>query len=395
MSAPTVAPAASRPHLTVGGQQIPVVLPNRRDPRLKLSAVIITLHVLGQTVLGFKVSIAQILVTMLVCGLIDAAVTFRSGRMLVWPASGILTGSSIAFILRASGTRHGDWWSLHGIQFFVLAGVISLLSKHLVRPTGRHLFNPSNVGIVWCLLVVGPNHVFAQYLWWGPNHAGVAFAYAVIAFGAFWILRSVRMIPMAVSFLATFAVLMGIFALVGRSFFAIWHVGPIQGLSYWATIALSPEVLVFVFFMISDPQTAPKVPSARVIYGAAVAVVAAALLFFQHTEFGIKVSILSSLTVVCAVVPFLEAAVRHRQLQRALAADGAGAGTDAPPEAEPPRVPVPSRPPLVTVLARLRRPAVAAAVVIALAAPVDTALLARNRQALLIERGEVGKANAQ
>ncbi len=383
MSAPTVAPPApARPHVTLRGRQIPVVLPSRRDPRLKLSAIIITLHVLGQTVLGFKVSIAQILVTMAVCGLIEAVVTYRGSRILVWPASGVLTGSSIAFILRASGTRHGDWWSLHGIQFFVLAGVISLLSKHLVRPTGRHLFNPSNVGIVWCLLVVGPNHVFAQYLWWGPNHAGVAFAYAVIAFGAVWILRSVRMIPMAVSFMVTFAVLTGLFALVGRSFIAIWHVGTISGLGYWATIALSPEVMVFVFFMISDPQTAPKAPQARVLYGAAVAVVAAALLALMPTEFGIKVAILSSLTVVCAVVPLLEAAVRRHQLRRVAAAEG-----------EP--VPPSPRRSWAQVALALRRPAVIAALVIAIAAPVDTAVLTHNRQTVLIERGQVGKANAQ
>jgi Na+-translocating ferredoxin:NAD+ oxidoreductase RnfD subunit len=383
MTVSAVAPPSARPHVTVRGQDIPVVLPNRRDPRLKLSAVIITLHVLGQTVLGFKVSIAQILVTMAVCGLIEGVVTFRSSRILVWPASGILTGSSIAFILRASGTRHGDWWSLHGIQFFILAGVVSLLSKHLVRPTGRHLFNPSNVGIVWCLLVVGPNHVFAQYLWWGPNHAGVAFAYAVIAFGAVWILRSVRMIPMAASFLVTFAVLIGVFAVAGRSFIAIWHVGAIGGLSYWATIALSPEVLVFVFFMISDPQTAPKAPSARVLYGAAVAVLAAVLIFFQHTEFGIKVAILVSLTVVCAVVPLLESAVRRRQQRRVAVAEDADF------------TPVEDRRSWSTVAAGIRRPAVAAALLIALMAPVDTAVLARNKQVVLIERGQVGKVNAQ
>ena len=36
------------------GREIPVILPKRTDPRMRLSAVIITLQVLGQTVLGFK-----------------------------------------------------------------------------------------------------------------------------------------------------------------------------------------------------------------------------------------------------------------------------------------------------------------------------------------------------
>ena len=375
-------PAPSR-HVTVRGQQIPVVLPNRRDPRLKLSAVVITIHILGQTLLDFKVSIAQILISMAVCGLIEGVITFRNTRMLVWPASGVLTGSSIALILRASGTVHGDYWSLNGIQFFVLAGVVSLLSKHLIRPTGRHLFNPSNVGIVWCLLVVGPNHVFAQYLWWGPSILGQVLAYVVILFGALWILRAVKMIPMALSFMITFAVLTGLFALAGREFIAIWHEGPIGGMEYWVNVALSAEVLVFVFFMISDPQTAPKAPEARVLYGATVAAVAAALIYFQQTEFGIKVSILSSLIVVCAGVPFLESAVRRRR---------AGTGPATVPPA--PRATGPAAPPL-GLAAALRRPAVVAALIMAVAAPIDTALLSGNKQVILIEQGQVGKANAQ
>jgi Na+-translocating ferredoxin:NAD+ oxidoreductase RnfD subunit len=381
MTATRTAPTPSR-HISVRGEQIPVVLPNRRDPRLKLSTIVITIHVLGQTLLDFKVSIAQILISMAVCGLIEGVITFRNTRMLMWPASGVLTGSSIALILRASGTAHGDYWSLNGIQFFVLAGVVSLLSKHLIRPTGRHLFNPSNIGIVWCLLVVGPNHVFAQYLWWGPSILGQVLSYVVILFGAVWVLRAVKMIPMAVSFMVTFAVLTGLFALGGREFIAIWHEGPIGGMQYWVNVALSAEVLVFVFFMISDPQTAPKAPEARILYGALVAAVAAAMIYFQQTEFGIKVSILSSLTVVCAVVPLLESAIRRRR-------QGAEAAGPVPPA---PRAPAVGRP---VGIAALRRPAVVAALIVAVAAPIDTVLLHGNKQVILIEQGQVGKANAQ
>ncbi|MEO5680061.1 MAG: RnfABCDGE type electron transport complex subunit D [Acidimicrobiales bacterium] len=380
MTAPPIeaAPASTLPQVTLRGRVIPVVLPAAGDARFKLSAVTMTLHALGQTVLGFKVSIAQILVSITVCAVVEAALTFRSRHSLVWPASGILTGSSIAFILRASGTRHGDWWSLHGIQFFVLAGLVSLLAKHLIRPTGRHLFNPSNVGIVWCLLVIGPNHVFAQYLWWGPNRFGVALAYGVILLGAGWILRSVGMIPMACSFLVTFAVLIGALALSGRSFIAIWHTGPIGGLSYWATIALSPELLVFVFFMISDPQTAPRAPAGRVAYGVAVAAAAAALISFQPTEFAIKVAILSSLTAVCALVPLIEHATGRARSRRPAEAGAAA------------RVRRRAR-----LAAAARRPTVIAAAVIAVAAPLDAAVLAGNEQVMLIERGQVGSGNAQ
>ncbi len=373
-------PASGGPHIKLGRRRIPVVLPSRSDPRLKLSAVIVTLQVLGQTVLGFKVSVAQILVTIGVCALIDMTVTLKQQGVLAWPASALLTGNSIAFILRASGTRHGDWWSLHGIGYFVLAALAAMLVKHLVRPGGRHRFNPSNIGIVWVLLVIGPVHVFPQYLWWGPLEVPVIAALAVIAIGAVWVLRAVRMLTMAVAFLVPFTALMAIFAAGGHSFVAIWQDQSISGFDYWLKICTSPELLVFVCFMISDPATAARTPTGRTIYGAATAVVAAALVSFQPTEFGIKVAILSSLTVVCAFVPLIDAAARWFRGtpggRLALAAPG-----------------------LVALRGMLRpaalRPSNIAVIIIAVTALAGTAALAQNNDLIYIERGLTGPRNAQ
>jgi Na+-translocating ferredoxin:NAD+ oxidoreductase RnfD subunit len=366
--------------LALGKRRIPVILPSRSDPRLKLSVVIIALQVLGQTVLDFKVSIAQILITIGVCALIDTSITLKRRDVLAWPASALLTGNSIAFILRASGTEHGDWWSLNGIEYFVLAAVVSLGVKELVRPGGRHRFNPSNVGLVWVLLVIGPVHVFAQYLWWGPVGAAVIAALAVIVLGAVWVLRAVRMLPMALSFLVPFAALIAIFAASGQSFVAIWHEGPVSGLDYWVKICTSPELLVFVCFMMSDPATAAKTPVARIVYGAATAVVAAALIFFQPTEFGIKVAILSSLTLVCALVPLIEAATRRFQGERRSPSDTA--------PAEP--LPLSSR-----LGAGALRPVSIAVVIIAVTAVAGTVALAGDENLFYIERGLTGPLNAQ
>ena len=378
---PPAAPAATAngPRLVLGGRTIPVVLPNRRDPRLKLSAIIVTLQVLGQTVLDFKVSIAQILITIATCALVDMAVTFKRQGVLAWPASALLTGNSIAFILRANGTKHGDWWSLNGIEWFILAALVSLLVKYLVRPGGRHRFNPSNVGIVWALLVVGPVHVFPQYLWWGPLDAPVIAALAVIVLGAVWILRAVRMLKMALAFLVPFSVLIAIFAASGASFVAIWSEAPISGFDYWLKICTSPEVFVFVFFMMSDPATAPKTPRARVIYGTLTALVAAALVSVQPTEYGIKVAILASLTLVCALVPMIEAAAARISERRRAPAAAAPA-----PRRRPPRLGLPAL-----------RPATLAVAIIAVTAVVGTAALADNEDLIYIERGLTGPRNAQ
>src|SRR5438477_1426298 len=128
------------------GRNYPVLLPSLRDPRLHVAAVLLTLQALGQAVLGFRLSIAQILVCLAVGALIEFVVAFFKDGQILWPASGLLTGNSTAFILRVPGTVHGQWWSLHGIWIFVGVVALSMGSKYLVRWRGRHVFNPSNLG---------------------------------------------------------------------------------------------------------------------------------------------------------------------------------------------------------------------------------------------------------
>ena len=300
---------AGTPALRLGRRSVPVVLPRWGDPRIRLSVVIIGLQVLGQTVLRFKLSIAQILVSIAVCALVEMAVTGWRQRAIVWPASALLTGNSTAFILRANGTHPGDWWSLNGVEWFALAALVGILSKYLIRVGDRHLFNPSNLGLVTVFLGVGARHVFPQYLYWGPMSPPVLAALAVILAGAVWVLRPLRMWPMVAAFLLPFAALVAVEALGGRCFYATWHRGSVCGPAFWLNLVTSPELLVFVFFMISDPKTAPREADARIVYGVAIALLAAGLLVLQPSEFGIKVAILAALTVVCALVPLLDRAL--------------------------------------------------------------------------------------
>jgi Na+-translocating ferredoxin:NAD+ oxidoreductase RnfD subunit len=276
-------------------------MPDRHDPRLKLSLIVSSLQVLGQTVLGFKVSVAQILVSVGVAAVVDALLILRRDRVLTWPASGLLTGNSVVFILRAAGTRHGDWWSKNGIHLFVACAVVSVLSKHLIRLHGRHVFNPSNVGLVGCFLAAGLRRTYPQYLWWGPFDYPVVATLAVIAIGAVWIARPLRMLSMVTTYLAVLGAIVAVLAARGHSFFAIWHFGPVKDEAFFVHVMLSPELFVFVLFMLTDPQTVPRRMLGRVGFGAAAAAVSGVLIAFQHTEFGVKVAILAGLTVVSGV----------------------------------------------------------------------------------------------
>ncbi len=242
------------PHLG----QYPLVLPTLTDPRSHVAIVTITLQILGQTVFYFNVSIAQIFVSIGTCAAIELVMTFRRSKVIAWPASAMLTGNGIALILRVPGTEHGDWWSMQGWWVFAGTGAIALASKYLIRRDGRHVFNPSNLALVVVFLALGEARADPQVLWWGPLSPGLVAAFVVIVVGSLVITRRVHQGHSALSFWAVFAAAIGVLAASGHAITASWHVGPISGIDYWWLLVTSPEVLVFLFFMITDPKTAPS-----------------------------------------------------------------------------------------------------------------------------------------
>jgi hypothetical protein len=131
MSASTVA-GATHPTLRIGGTTYSVLLPTVRDPRLHLAFVIVSLQVLGQTAFGFQLSIAQILISLGTCAVLEVGIAFFRQHVIMWPASALLTGNGVAFVLRVPGTEHGDWWSLHGWWIFAGTAAVALLSKHVI-----------------------------------------------------------------------------------------------------------------------------------------------------------------------------------------------------------------------------------------------------------------------
>jgi hypothetical protein len=298
LEAPPVAPAT---------RARPVVqLPRLGDPRLSVAAVVVSVQVLGQVSLGFDLSIAQILVALLTAGLIEGILTYRSGRVIAWPASALLTGNGIALILRVPGTVHGDWWSMRGWYVFAATAAVGVLSKYVIRWGDRPWFNPSNLALVLTFLILGAQQADPQDLWWGPWSVGLALTYAVVVVGGLVITRRLGLLAVSATFWVTFAALMAVLAASGHAMTARWNLGPVEGVEYWRTLALSPEILIFVFFMITDPRTAARGRAARVLYGAAVAATCALFVSFQSTEYATKVALLTGLVVVCGFRPLLE-----------------------------------------------------------------------------------------
>ncbi len=294
-----------KPTIRIRGTAYPVLLPSVRDPRLHLAAVIITLQVLGQTSFDFSLSIAQILVSVLTCAVLEVAITFRQQHVLMWPASALLTGNGVAFILRVPGTEHGDWWSMNGWWIFAGTAAVSLLSKYVIKFRGSHVFNPSNFGLVLCFLLLGPEHADPLDFWWGPMSPALAFALVVITVGGFSILRRLKLLEIAVGFWLAFAAGLAVLAASGHEMTARWHLGPITGWEFWRVLVFSPEILVFLFFMISDPRTIPRTGPGRRAYAVGIGLLAVVLIAPQTTEFATKVAVLGALFLVCAIRPVL------------------------------------------------------------------------------------------
>lgn len=292
--------------VTLRGATYPLVLPNVRDPRLHVAAVIITVHVLGQVALGFRVSIPQILAAILACAVIEVGITFRTARAFVWPASAMLTGSGVALILRDVGTRPHEPWSFDAWYLFAAVAGLALLSKYVIRYRGTHVFNPSNIGLVIAFLILGSSRVEPLDFWWSPLNAPMLLAYAVILVGGLLITRRLRLLGLAASFWLALAVGLGVLAASGHCMVANWAFAPVCGADFWRVVMTSPEVMIFLFFMITDPKTVPAGQVGRVAFGIAVAATSALLMAPQTDEFGAKVGLLAGLVIVCAARPLID-----------------------------------------------------------------------------------------
>src|SRR5213082_3037998 len=224
--------SATAPSILIRGTPYPVLLPKLRDPRLHLAATITSLQVIGQVGFHFEVSIAQILLALGTSAVLEVAIAMRTQRVILWPASAMLTGNGVAFVLRVPGTAHGDWWSVRGWWIFAGTAAVALLSKHVLVWRGAHIFNPSNIGLVICFLVLDRTRAAPLDFWWGPMSQWLVVALGVIVGGGFAILLRLHLLRIALGFWVSFAAGIAVVAAAGHSMSARWHLGPVTGFHF-------------------------------------------------------------------------------------------------------------------------------------------------------------------
>jgi Na+-transporting NADH:ubiquinone oxidoreductase subunit NqrB len=153
--------------------------------------------------------------------------------------SPLITGFGLSLLLRADSL-----W-LHP-----LVACLAISSKFLIRIRGKHVFNPANFGVGLALL--GLPGAWVSPGQWG-NDLGIAVW--LIGLGALVVKRA-RRDDVAFLFLGTFL------GLTAARLFYLGHTFG-RGWEIWCHQALNGALLLFAFFMISDPMTLPDRPLAR------------------------------------------------------------------------------------------------------------------------------------
>jgi Na+-transporting NADH:ubiquinone oxidoreductase subunit NqrB len=154
------------------------------------------------------------------------------------PASAYISGISVGILVRSPFL-----WP------YFFASFISILSKYVLRLNGRHLWNPSNLGVS-AVLFLAPQTVTLLSIQWGNN----LWPMLVIWILGFAIVWRVGRLHVSASYVVSFLV----FALIRSA---------ITGNPWQSTIApiTGPMYQLFIFFMVTDPKVAVRSKRGQVI----------------------------------------------------------------------------------------------------------------------------------
>ncbi len=246
----------------------------RLDPRFYQIAVLASLLAYGKAALHFDLGPAQIAVLLLSA----LGVQWLAGRFLAGlpfePKSALISALSLCLLLRTDSPA-----------IAALAAAIAIGSKFVLRIRGKHLFNPTNLALVAVVLLSDSAWVSSGQ--WGSV---AFFAFLMACLGGLVVHRAARS-DVTYAFLAFHAAI-----LFGRAL----RLGdpltiPLHQLQNGA-------LLLFAFFMISDPKTTPDSRAGRVVFAALVALGAWYVQFKLFRPNGL----LYSLAATSLAVPLLD-----------------------------------------------------------------------------------------
>jgi Na+-transporting NADH:ubiquinone oxidoreductase subunit NqrB len=172
------------------------------------------------------------------------------------------------------------------IEIAALAAFISIASKFIIRIKGKHIFNPSALGIVASIFLTGK-------AWFSPGQWGssTVILFAVCCLG-FIVVTRVQKLDTSLAFLGTFAGLLFIMQII----YLGWP------MDFFLQSVSTGSLLLFSFFMITDPKTIPNHKWARIIW----CIIIAAVSFYLNTFKFINGAPIFVLILAQPLVPLLD-----------------------------------------------------------------------------------------
>lgn len=171
-----------------------------------------------------------------------------------WGFSVLISAMSLCLLLKTN-----DWY------ISVLAAWLTVASKYIFRYNHKHIFNPSAFGIIATILIT-------KDAWLSPGQWGseAIIFFAVVTLGTIVVTR-VQKLDISLAFLLTYIALL------------FWRQVYVLGwpLDHFIHSVSTGSLLLFTFFMISDPRTSPNHPVARMIWAVLIACVSFYLAAFK------------------------------------------------------------------------------------------------------------------
>lgn len=260
-----------------------------RDPRYYQIAVLSSLLAYGITVLDFGIRWQNALLIVATALAVQFGATLYNKLPRFDPLSPLITSLSLTLLLRTDMAL-----------IAALAASLAIGSKFMLRYRGKHIFNPANFALV--TLMFASDHAWVSSGQWGSAAIG-AFVLACLGF---LVLTRAKRAETTIAFILFYAAM-----LFGR---AIWLDDP---LSIPLHQLQNGALLIFAFFMISDPKTTPNTALGRVLYAGLVASVAYTIQFIFYQPNGPILAL-----IMCApVVPVIDAVLRGQIYRWEQAAD--------------------------------------------------------------------------
>jgi Na+-transporting NADH:ubiquinone oxidoreductase subunit NqrB len=175
----------------------------------------------------------------------------------------------------------------------ILAGFISIAGKYIFHYRKKHLFNPSALGIVITILLTGN-------AWISPGQWGndVVIIFGVCCLG-FIVVTKVQKLDISIAFLSTYVVLL----FARQILYLGWPV------DFFIHSITTGSLLLFTFFMISDPKTAPDHKAARIIWAVLIGIISFYLTAFKF----INAAPVWVLVLSAPLVPLLDTIFRAKR----------------------------------------------------------------------------------